>query len=263
MKRISILGCGWLGLPLGAELAKNGFLVKGSTTRREKKNEIQKQGITPFIIDLNSKLSPASEFFDTDILIVTIPPGNAPETKNYFAQLEKIISHSENGSVKNTIFISSTSVYPSLNKEVKESDASESALTRSGISLLQAEALFSQPENTIIRFAGLVGENRHPGRWFAGRQGLKGGNLPINMIHLEDCIGIISAIIDGDHWGEIFNACAQDHPLKKEYYQKMAKDLGLALPDFEEEDSSGWKVVSSKYLVNKTGYAFTKSVWDI
>ena len=31
MTQISILGCGWLGLPLAKALLKNGFSVKGST----------------------------------------------------------------------------------------------------------------------------------------------------------------------------------------------------------------------------------------
>ena len=35
-KSISILGCGWLGLPLARQLIKLGYSVKGSTTSPEK-----------------------------------------------------------------------------------------------------------------------------------------------------------------------------------------------------------------------------------
>ena len=34
--KIGIIGCGWLGLPLAKLFLKNGFLVKGSTTSKEK-----------------------------------------------------------------------------------------------------------------------------------------------------------------------------------------------------------------------------------
>jgi UDP-glucose 6-dehydrogenase len=34
--KISIVGCGWLGLPLGEKLAKSGHQVFGSTTSVEK-----------------------------------------------------------------------------------------------------------------------------------------------------------------------------------------------------------------------------------
>ncbi|MFY0599874.1 MAG: SDR family NAD(P)-dependent oxidoreductase [Cyclobacteriaceae bacterium] len=263
MTRISILGCGWLGLPLGAALSENGFHVMGSTTRSEKLNLIKQNGISPFLISLDKMTSESAPFFETEILIVTIPPGNASNPENYFDQLKAILSFCEKGSVKHTIFVSSTSVYPSENKEVREKDASESALTRSGVSLLNAEKLFDSADNTTIRLSGLVGDNRNPGRWFAGKKNLKGGNIPVNMIHLEDCIGVIEMIIRADHWGQVFNACAPDHPLKKDYYPKLASDLGLEPPRFEEIDASPWKRVSSEYLIEKTCYQFKRSIWEI
>ena len=33
---ITILGCGWLGLPLAQTLVKEGYSVKGSTTTEDK-----------------------------------------------------------------------------------------------------------------------------------------------------------------------------------------------------------------------------------
>ena len=54
MKQISILGCGWLGLPLAKALLENGFLVKGSTTSVEKLSVLENSGIHPFLIALES-----------------------------------------------------------------------------------------------------------------------------------------------------------------------------------------------------------------
>ncbi|WP_396187155.1 hypothetical protein [Flavobacterium sp.] len=54
MTQISILGCGWLGLPLAKALLENGFAVKGSTTSQEKLSVLENSGIQPFIIALES-----------------------------------------------------------------------------------------------------------------------------------------------------------------------------------------------------------------
>lgn len=263
MKKISVLGCGWLGMPLGETLVKLGFSVNGSTTKKEKLNTIQSYGINPFLIDLNKLANHPKDFFNSDILIITIPPGNVNIPEEYFLQLEKILGLAKNGKVKNILFISSTSVYPTLNREVFEEDESEQALTRSGVSLLKAEQIFKSANNTIIRFSGLIGNDRHPGKWFAGKCDLKGGNMPVNMIHQVDCINIIQTIISGHYWAETFNASAEEHPLKKEYYTKLSKGLGLNPPQFDEEDSSNWKIVSSKYLKDKTGYIFKQSIYNI
>jgi 3-hydroxyisobutyrate dehydrogenase-like beta-hydroxyacid dehydrogenase len=53
MKQISILGCGWLGMPLAKSLLEKGFSVKGSTTSFEKISAIESNGIQPFQIELS------------------------------------------------------------------------------------------------------------------------------------------------------------------------------------------------------------------
>jgi nucleoside-diphosphate-sugar epimerase len=262
MKKVSILGCGWLGLPLGKSLVMSGYAVAGSTTRSEKLISIQEMGMRAFIIDLQNG-KPDSQFFNTDTLIVTIPPGSADKPENYLDYLDTIKAASKKGAVKNTLYISSSSVYPELCRDVNEEDASETALTRSGISLLQAENKLKSDVNTILRFSGLIGPDRHPGKWFGGKRGLKGAKNPVNMIHLEDCIGVIKTILAGNHWGDVFNACAPEHPTKKEYYQRMAQSFGSPPPEYSEDDETKWKIVSSRHLVEKTGYQFKKSIFSI
>jgi nucleoside-diphosphate-sugar epimerase len=263
MNRISILGCGWLGMPLGKKLVELGFSVNGSTTRESKLNHIEDCGMTPFQIDLKNQTDGFDAFFKTEILIITLPPSNSVDPHAYFDQLELIKKNAQKSKVKHILFISSSSVYLNSNVEVDEKDASEQAMTRSGISLLEAEKIFESNDNTILRFSGLVGDDRHPGRWFAGKKNVKGGNVPVNMIHLDDCIGVIETIITGKYWGEIFNACSTEHPLKKEYYPILARELGLEKPQFDENDDSDWKIVSGKYFVEKSGYQYKRSIFDI
>ena len=57
MTKISILGCGWLGLPLAKALIGNGFSVNGSTTSIDKIGLLENAGITPFLIEIDCKIT--------------------------------------------------------------------------------------------------------------------------------------------------------------------------------------------------------------
>ena len=77
-KKVSILGLGWLGLPLAHELMLLGFDVNGSTTNELKRVKIQEEGLQSYFVKLTEggvqgKIQDL--FLDTDILILNIPPG--------------------------------------------------------------------------------------------------------------------------------------------------------------------------------------------
>lgn len=259
MKSISILGCGWLGLPLGKHLAEDSLLVKGSTTSKSKLSLIKDAGVIPFHFQLQPKLEGNTDgFFDSDILLVNLPPRNKDGIENFHkSQLNSII-HAADGQIKHIVFISSTAVYPAENEEVKESNASSSCLSRGGVPLLEMEKLFVDNERfttTVIRFGGLYGPNRHPGRFLTGKKDLAGANNPVNMIHLEDCIGVIHAIIEQNIWGEVLNACAPSHDTRQSFYEKAAHSLNLEPPTFSNKPAS-FKKVNSDKLLKLTGYKF-------
>ena len=86
---ISIIGCGWLGLPLGAFLVKKGYLVKGSTTKKEKIGLLQEQDIQPYLIEANPRLNgmEIENFFYSDIIIINLPPGRKrPDVATFHPQ---------------------------------------------------------------------------------------------------------------------------------------------------------------------------------
>jgi len=97
----------------------------------------------------------------------------------------------------------------------------------------------------------------------AGRTHIENPNAPINLIHQEDCIGIIMAIIDQIQikcWNrnEVFNAVTPFHPSRKEYYTQKAIELNLALPEFNLENSTFGKTILSNKTGAFLGYAFKK-----
>ena len=230
MTKISILGCGWLGLPLAKAALKKGFSVSGSTTSTEKLDVLEEIGIAPFLITLseNKTIGNPTDFLEnTTILIIDVPPKlRGPEKENYVSKIRNIIPFIEKSTVENVLFISSTSVYNDDDAFVTEETIAKPD-TESGKQLLETERLLqnnSQFKTTVLRFGGLIGEDRHPIKFLAGRENLDNPDAPINLIHQEDCIGIILKIIANDCWNETFNAVAPTHPTREMYYAQKALD---------------------------------------
>lgn len=261
-KRISICGCGWLGLPLGKYLVEKGFSIKGSTTRKEKFDVLREAGIQPFHISLDPGFSEddPAVFLQSDILVINLPPKRRPDIVYYHQQQMASLRDAVKASpVRRVVFISSTSVYPSLNREVKEEDAGnpESA---SGEALLEVEKmLLEEPSfrTTVLRFCGLMGYDRNPVKFLGRMATLSNANQPVNLIHRDDCIEIIYEIIRQGAWGEIFNACSPGHPLRKEYYARAAELSGIDLPPLADETGDApFKIIDSSKLEQSLGYRF-------
>lgn len=255
--QISILGCGWLGLPLAKNLIEKGFSINGSTTSESKLDILENAGIKPFLISLEAQeIRGNIEGFleHSEILIIDIPPKlKGDSNESFVAKIQNLVLEIEKYSVQKVIFISSTSVYPDTEnipilteKDIPNPD------TESGRQLCQAEKLLSNNPNfstTILRFGGLIGEDRHPIKFLSGRKNIENPDGPINLIHQKDCIGIISKIIEKGIWNQIFNAVAPFHPSRKEYYNKKALCLQLPLVEFNEDSISIGKVVDSKNII--------------
>lgn len=252
MQSVSILGAGWLGKPLGAQLNLAGYTVKGSTTSSGRLEELSTLGIDPFLINCTQVVTDAGTFFNSDVIVISIPPRSKQTSGEYFLSiLENAIASIRKGTVRKIVFISSTSVYPDCNGVVTENDADRSTL------LMQAENLFLRNDDldvAIVRFGGLVGPGRHPGRFLSGKNAA-GGSSPVNIIHLDDCIGIIRTIIETSQWNNIFNACADEHPTRREFYTLACEQLGVPLPVFSDAVQP-FKIVSSDKLRNTLSYSF-------
>lgn len=256
---VSILGCGWLGMPLAKHLLNKGFRVKGSVTSPEKLTLLNESGISPYQIILNDSEASVDDetFFETDVLILSVPPRRIEGIEQiYPAQVGFIIPYILKFGISKVIFISSTSVYPEYYQTAKEDDL-PAPDKESGKACLAAENLLKNLtdfQTTIIRFGGLIGADRNPAR-FLLKSARPVANVPVNLIHQDDCIGIISSIIDQDLWGETLNACCPEHPLKKDFYGKASEISGLPEPliaAFTEE----YKIVGSSKLTRMLNYRF-------
>lgn len=269
MKHISILGCGWLGLPLAKKLIKEGHSVNGSTTSENKLSIFKDFEINPYLVALESE-SVSETITDflakSEILIIDIPPklrGNitsfsTPLEMIFVKKIKNLIPFIEKSTVKKVLFVSSTSVYGNENEVITEKTEPNSD-TESGKQLLLAEALLQNNQNfetTILRFGGLIGEDRQPVKFLAGKENLENPDAPVNLIHQNDCIGVIREIINQSKWKEVFNAVAPFHPARSAYYTQKAIDLNLILPKFSSEKSNIKKTISSKKIESILNYNF-------
>ena len=240
-KTISIIGCGWLGLPLAEHLIGKGWIVKGSTTSEGKLIQLKAIGIDPFLLDIADKNSFDPNFFNSDYLLVNIPPSkNYREVRAYLSIIKAI----EDSGISKVIFISSTSVYPSEDQIAYEGDTE--SIANDTNALLDIERAFQSAdfETTVIRFGGLVGGVRYPGRFFTAEKEIKGANQPVNLIHLDDCIQIIYQVLNKDCFDEVFNGVADTHPSRKEFYSIAASLNGRDNLNFNEEDIA-FKIISN------------------
>ena len=245
-KEISILGCGWLGEPLAKKLIETGYAINGSTTTPNKIDRLASSGIKAFIIDLYELNDSIADFLDAEILIIAIPSKNIDGFKKLIIQIER-------SRIQKIIFISSTSVYENSNSIVTEISSVKD------ISLVEIENLFKTNrhfQTNIIRFAGLMGYDRKPGNFFPVGKKIPNPVGHVNMIHQDDCIGIIIAIIKKDLWDETFNACADTHPTRREFYTNAAIEFGKDTPKFEESNLSEYKIVSNQKLKTFLDYQF-------
>jgi len=256
---VTIIGCGWLGLPLGVALVNKGCHVFGSTKDVNKLSTLENKGIQSFLFDLETNAMIPSEIIAaTDILILTLPPIQKQKIELYGERLVEICQQFD--SIKEVVFTSSTGVYPQ-----KDGDFTEDYVffeNEKQTSIFQAETALSKVlENklTILRLAGLVGPNRHPIIQLQGRTGLTNPECPVNLVHQTDVISIIVHLIDCQKFGDVFNVVHPEHPDRKSYYTSIALKNELVPPEFEDATAIK-RIINGQKIEEFCNFKFKTSI---
>ena len=264
MNTISIMGLGWLGLPLYKHLNSLNFTCKGSTTSPKKQEQFLLENIDSQIVELKeTNVEGGIEMClkNADILILNTPPGlrKNPDS-SYVAKIEQLLPYIVKSEVKKVLFISSTSVFKDeLHFPVIKNDTPPNATSNAGKQLKAVEELLIKNPNfetTILRFSGLVNDERHPARMMSKRPVVQNGEAPVNLIHRNDCIGIISAIIQQNYWNKVLNASFPEHPTKKNYYDSVCGRLQLSPPNFNTAIPSKGKLVDGNTTAMALNYTY-------
>jgi hypothetical protein len=253
--RIGIISLGWLGEKLANELSELGALVWGTVSTEEKSKRISEKIEIEAIVwkseegisdQLKSKLS------STDLLILNLPP-SVFRNETYAQGLGQFIPFLNEKS--KVIFTSSSSVYPNdLNDAVESYVFKDAEINKIGEAEAKLSKLLKQ-KLAILRLAGLIGEDRNPVYYLAKKEMNDHPEKPVNLIHRQDIIQIIKKLIRVDYFGEILNVCHPDHPTRKDYYSKLAKQNDLPELHFIENVlDEKYKVVNCGKLKKKLAY---------
>ena len=248
---ISILGCGWLGLPLLKSLVAAGHNVKGSSRKQETRAEIKTAGGEPFEIDLPQEI-PAAFLDDCHLLIWTLPPRGRALGEAAFSHYSNCL-FSLNSWVNNpwksnhVMFMSSTGVFGDAKGVVSENtpfaaNTISARILSSSIYWLRN----SYARTDVLHLAGLIGPGRHPGRFYGGRDRLiPNADAPVNLVHQDDVIAAVKLIME-ENDADTYNICAAAHPAKGDFYTAAAKSLGLEIAGVIPGGAGGKVIDSSK-----------------
>src|SRR4026208_1594792 len=112
--RVLIVGCGYVGFPLGARLASDGHKVTGIRRRRGSETELRQAGIRPLILDITREnaFSDLSPGYDWIVNCISSSRGDAEDYRStYLHGTQRLLKWLYHSPVQKFLYTSSTSVY--------------------------------------------------------------------------------------------------------------------------------------------------------
>ncbi len=290
MHKHLIIGLGWLGCPLGLYFKSAGHSVAGTTRNAEKARDLASQDIQTVLFDLyeNDVTDLPHELFQDANVIINIPPGRKNfEAKLFVERMKGLFDYAYQHAAMHICFISSTSVFAGLEGRVSN-DSPFLPNTASGNAHVTLEHYLKELARTskvsrdashsandfscaVLRLAGLVGKDRHPIATLSQKSNIAMGKNPVNLIHQEDVIQLISAVLQHveeevsnnrstiatqklfDNNFYAANLCSLDHPSREQYYTWCAEQKSLRIPEFlpDNREKINGKWIDAKHTISE------------
>ncbi len=251
--RALIVGCGYVGLPLGAELVRRGHEVSGLRRSALAEAELKAAGITPLHADITQPetLARLPRDFDRVVNCSASGGGGAEDyRKVYLDGNRNLLAWLADSAMKKFVYTSSTSVYAQNDGSVVTETSPVAPEVDTSQVLVETEKLLQEAvakrkfPAVILRVAGIYG----PGRGYAFKQFLRGearlegdGSRGLNMIHRDDLIGIIIAALERGEAGQIYNAADNEPVSQRKFYDWLAAQLKQPLPPQVASDAEVWR----------------------
>jgi len=260
-----IVGCGYVGLPLGAELVRLGHEVAGLRRQASAENELKAAGIRPLVGDVTrpESLARLPHAFDWVVNCVASGGGTAEEYRRIYLQgTRHLMEWLSATPPQKFVYTGSTSVYGQTDgSPVKETSPTEPVVETAKV-LRETEKLLLTAAGerkfpaVILRVAGIYG----PDRGHAFKQFLKNeariegdGSRFLNMIHRDDLIGCLIAVLKSGRAGEIYNTVDDEPVTQANFFQWLAEELGREPPPMvpENPEADRKRGVTNKRVSNR------------
>jgi nucleoside-diphosphate-sugar epimerase len=257
-KNCVIIGCGWLGQPLGHAISTNGFTVYGGTRNLEKISDLAQHGINGFSIQFEEKgvslHLDSAVIANTAVLIFSIPPTGFRDYAKCLVEIASLFP-----TETHLVFASSTGVYLETSETINENATCDE---NHAVRIAEVALLENFKERlTILRLAGLIGVNRHPVKYFLTKSDIPNGLAPVNLIQLKDVIQAFLIVIESKLMNTFFNVCAPQHPTRMDYYGEIAK-LKFGVQLYFLAEGKG-KIVDGSKIVKETGFQYNTSIFEL
>ena len=253
-KSVGIIGAGWLGEVLAKTLLSRGFSIQTTSQSAERIEHLQESQIPverfvlPF--DFSQDDIASINVFSKEVLVVCIPPQLKKGRTDYPLKIENIVKGAELGQVKHLILLSTTAIYNGLSGKVSES--SELAYDAEKVAILaeaENKALAFNGRSSILRLAGLIGPNRHPGGFFKRGRTLKDPDVAINLIHQRDVVELVMGLLQSDTCEGVYNGVSNTHMSKGEFYHLASQSLNADEKPIIKNNKRIEKKVTGKIVI--------------
>lgn len=245
MKKIGIIGCGWLGLRIATQLSDH-FEIYATTTTKEKMDLLTEKGFHPTLINFQDATSGTTSsqwdvIADLDCIIVTVSFSEkyhaSPALYHRSQQLQAFIGEYK----RQLFFMSSTGVYPPAEQVLIEEDVS--------ITTVFGENMIHEayPQVNILRLAGLMGDNR-----LLKHYKVTDLALPVNHVHYIDVGSVIEKMIQKQSTASLYNVVAPLHPSKKEVLDAQNNIPSEAIPQPKG------RIIASDKIMAALGFEFQR-----
>ncbi|OBS14310.1 hypothetical protein ATE49_02915 [Elizabethkingia miricola] len=242
MKKLAIIGYGWLGKRLADYFSDNYTIYTVNRRDNSESNYIH------FTIDFdsNEEYQTNSDINNSDVIIISLPFSQRTELEiliRRFNNIEKYI-----GMYKGSVFLtSSTGIYPQEQKLIDETTYPDSELS-SNMIYVENMIKKSFPQVNILRLGGLMGDNRQLKNYK-----ISNPEQAVNHIHYYDVCRIIETIINNHISSETFNIVAPQHPTKAEVISIQNKQVNKHISETTQQ-----RIISSEKSEKLLNFIYEK-----
>ncbi|WP_294249483.1 NAD(P)-binding domain-containing protein [uncultured Chryseobacterium sp.] len=242
MKKLGIIGCGWLGSYIAEHFADR-YEIYATTTTETKLDDLRSKGYHAFLAKFPDELNTGTDVWeaaaDLDSVVIAVPFSGLRGAKIPMTGKRQNLLNFIGDFRGRVFYASSTGIYPDAEQEFTEDDQPAMEVESENFILERF------PQANILRLGGLMGGER-----LLKNYNISGLDQPVNHIHYTDICRVIEKMLENKSESQVYNVVAPLHPNKEEV---MNAQKGLS---YTGERAAGGRIISPEKLMTELGFEF-------